>query len=106
MRPTFRFAVALAAVAPVLLGVLAAGAVVQEGAELAQIACAGERLQAELTLSQGGLSRTRPGLPVKLLYESFPYQRFGVRNGTLRWASPSSAMRTSQISSHRSRRPA
>ena len=31
----------------------------------------------------------RPGLGANLLYEAFPYQRYGVRHGTVRWASPS-----------------
>jgi membrane fusion protein len=70
------------------LEVKGAGAVVQEGATLAEIACAGERLQAELTLPQEALAQVRPGLRTNLLYDSFPYQRYGVRYGTLRWASP------------------
>ena len=70
------------------LEVKAAGAVVQEGATLAEIACAGEKLQAELTLPQEALAQVRPGLRTNLLYEAFPYQRYGVKHGTLRWASP------------------
>lgn len=68
-----------------------AGAFVQEGDTMAEVACTGERLQAELTVPQGGLSRIRPGQPVKLLYEAFPYQRFGIKNGIIRWASPAGA---------------
>jgi membrane fusion protein len=68
------------------------GAVVQEGEVLAELACAGERLQAELTVPQAALGRIQPGLGVKLLYEAFPYQRYGVRYGTVRWVSPSSVL--------------
>lgn len=70
------------------LEVRGVGAIVQEGASLAEIACAGERLQAAITLPQTGLSRIRPGLAVRLLYEAFPYQRYGVKNGVVRWVSP------------------
>lgn len=70
------------------LEVRGVGAVVQEGATLAEIACSGERLQAALTVPQTGLSRVRPGLTVRLLYEAFPYQRYGVRTGVIRWTSP------------------
>lgn len=68
------------------------GAVVAEGAPLAEIACTGERLQAALTLPQTGLSRVRPGLAVRLLYEPFPYQRYGVKNGVVRWVSPAGTL--------------
>ncbi|HVE65908.1 MAG TPA: HlyD family efflux transporter periplasmic adaptor subunit [Thermoanaerobaculia bacterium] len=64
------------------------GAVVREGDVLGEIACAGERLQAELTVPQSGLAKIRQGQPVKLLYDAFPYQRYGVRYGTVRWTSP------------------
>lgn len=70
------------------LAVQSAGAVVLEGDTLCTIACSGDRLQAELTVPQGGLARLRPGQQVKLLYEAFPYQRFGVKSAIVRWASP------------------
>ena len=54
------------------------GAVVREGDVLCELACSGERLQAELTIPQSGLALIRPGQPVKLLYDAFPYQRYGV----------------------------
>lgn len=66
-----------------------AGAVVKEGDVLAEVACSAETLQAELSLPQGGLARIRPGQKVRLLLDAFPYQRYGVRGGTVRWASPS-----------------
>lgn len=64
------------------------GTVVAEGATLAEIACVGERLQAELSLPQEALAQVRPGLRANFLYEAFPYQRYGVKYGTVRWASP------------------
>ncbi len=64
------------------------GAVVREGDVLCEVACSGERLQAELTVPQSGLALIRQGQPVKLLYSAFPYQRYGVRHGTVRWTSP------------------
>jgi hemolysin D len=70
------------------LGARAPGAVVQEGEVLAELACAGTALQAEVTLPPAGAGRVRPGLGVKLLYDAFPYQRHGVRRGTVRWVSP------------------
>ena len=66
------------------------GAVVREGDVLCELACSGEHLQAELTVPQSGLALIRLGQPVKLLYNAFPYQRYGVRYGTVRWTSPAS----------------
>jgi membrane fusion protein len=66
------------------------GAVVGEGAIVGEIACSGERLQAELAVPQTGLAQIRPGQPVKLLYDAFPYQRYGVQYGNVRWTSPAS----------------
>ncbi len=65
-----------------------AGTAVREGDMLAELACAGQELQAELTLPQDGIALVRPGQPVKLLYDAFPYQRYGVRRATIRWVSP------------------
>lgn len=70
------------------LHVRGAGAAVREGDLLAEVACQGESLQAELTIPQDGMALVRPGQPVKLLYDAFPYQRFGVRSATIRWVSP------------------
>jgi membrane fusion protein len=35
-----------------------------------------------------GAGQIKIGQRVKLLYDSFPYQRFGVRHATVRWVSP------------------
>lgn len=72
------------------LAVRGPGAVVGEGEVLADVACTGEQLHAELTVPQGGLAMVKPGLPVKLLYDAFPYQRYGVKEGAVVWASPAS----------------
>ena len=73
------------------LALRAPRAVVQEGDLIAEVACAGERLQAELTMPQSGVARVREGTPVRLLYDAFPYQQFGVRYGAVRWVSPATA---------------
>ena len=74
----------------VKLQVRSPAAVVHEGDLLAEVACADEQLEAELLLPERGLALVRPGQPVKLLYDAFPYERYGVHYGTLRWLSPSS----------------
>jgi len=73
------------------LQVKASGAIVSDGESLCELACAGERLQAELQIPQSGAGRVRTGLGVKLLYDSFPYQQFGVKFATLRWISPTAS---------------
>jgi hemolysin D len=72
----------------VRLGVLRPGAVVKEGDVLGELACAGGQLQAEITVAPSGVGQVKAGQPVKLLYDAFPYQRYGVRRGTVRWISP------------------
>jgi multidrug efflux pump subunit AcrA (membrane-fusion protein) len=73
------------------LHVRSAGAVVHQGDRLAEMLCDGVALQAELTLQERGVALVRPGQSVKLLYNAFPFERYGVRAGTLRWLSPSSS---------------
>ncbi len=68
------------------------GAVVHEGDQLADLVCAGERLEAELMLPERGLALVRQGQGVKLLYDAFPYERYGVQYATLRWLSPTSTV--------------
>ena len=65
-------------------------ALVKEGDLPSELGCPGGKLQAVLTVPQLGTARVRPGLGVKLLYDAFPYGRYGVRYGTLRWMSPAS----------------
>jgi membrane fusion protein len=74
----------------VKLHVRSPGAVVHEDDVLAEVVCQGERMQAELTLPERGMALVRTGQPVKLLYDAFPYERYGAQYGTLRWLSPAS----------------
>lgn len=71
------------------------GAVVQAGESLAEIACTDAPLQAEVRLPEDGLALLRPGQGVKLLYDAFPYQRFGVRHGVVRWVGAAGLQRDS-----------
>lgn len=72
------------------LHVQGAGAVVREGEVLCELAGAGERLLAELIVPESGVGRLELGQGVKLLYDAFPYQRYGVKGGSLRWIAPTS----------------
>lgn len=74
--------------APLRLNVRARGAVVQAGDALGEFACAGDTLRGEVTLPQSGVARVQPGQGVRLRYDAFPYQRYGVRFGTVRWVGP------------------
>ena len=64
------------------------GAVLHEGSEVAELACAGETLHAELKVPEVGVGKLKAGQGVKLKYDAFPYQRYGVRHGRLNWLSP------------------
>jgi multidrug efflux pump subunit AcrA (membrane-fusion protein) len=64
------------------------GTFVRTGDVLCELAGPCERLQADLQIPQMGAGRVAAQQGVKLLYDAFPYQRFGVRNGTVRWVSP------------------
>ncbi len=66
------------------------GAFVEPGEALAEIACGGDPLLAELLLPQNAVGRVQAEQGVKLLYDAFPYQRFGVRHAWVRWVSPAS----------------
>ena len=70
------------------LAVKAPGAVVQDGDVLAEMACGSEALQAEVTVPPTGAGQIKPGQLVRLLYDAFPYQRYGIRYATVRWVSP------------------
>src|SRR5207302_2132791 len=72
----------------VRLLVKAPAAVVQEGEQMADVSCSEQRLEAELKLGQAAVGRVRQGQTVKLLYEAYPYQRYGVHFGRVRWVSP------------------
>lgn len=71
------------------LHVNAPGAVVREAEAVSEIACEGTQLLAEVLVPEAGVPLIRPGQVVKLRYDAFPYQRHGVRFGTVRWVGPS-----------------
>ena len=72
----------------VRLTVRSPGAIVREGDVLSEIACADDHLQAELFVPQGGMARLRVGQGVKLLFDAFPYERYGIGHSVIRWISP------------------
>ena len=67
------------------------GAVLHEGEVVAEFTCAGETLLAELKVPETGLGKLDIGQGVKLKYDAFPYQRYGVRYGRVAWLSPASS---------------
>ncbi|HEX4667886.1 MAG TPA: HlyD family efflux transporter periplasmic adaptor subunit [Chthoniobacterales bacterium] len=66
-----------------------AGSVVQNGEELCQLARVDAKPRAQLTLSEAGLPQLKSGQRVRLFFDAFPYQRYGVVNAKLDWVSPS-----------------
>jgi HlyD family secretion protein len=74
-----------------------AGAVVEPGQMVAQIAPKGAGLvfKAQMPISASGFLHT--GMPVKLKFDAYPFQDYGVVPGHLRWISPDSkAIQTAQ----------
>ncbi|HEY9610255.1 HlyD family efflux transporter periplasmic adaptor subunit [Allocoleopsis sp.] len=67
-----------------------AGAVVEPGQMLAQIAPKGVELifKAQVPISQSGF--LHKGMPVKLKFDAYPFQDYGVVPGHLHWISPDS----------------
>ncbi len=57
------------------------GAAVAAGETLAVLSPPGSRLQAELWAPSRSIGFLQPGDPVKLMYEAFPYQKFGMAQG-------------------------
>ncbi|MBP6823533.1 MAG: HlyD family efflux transporter periplasmic adaptor subunit [Acidobacteria bacterium] len=64
------------------------GAMVGEGETVAELACGGNQLVAELTVPESGVGKLKLDQGVKLKYDAFPYQRFGAKHGRLVWLSP------------------
>lgn len=64
------------------------GAVIAAGETVAELSCGGNRLVAELTVPESGVSKLRLDQGVKLKYDAFPYQRYGAMHGRLIWLSP------------------
>lgn len=67
-----------------------AGAVVQPGQMIAQIAQRGTSLvlRAQMAPKESGF--LREGMPVKLKFDAYPFQDYGVVKGRLNWVSPDS----------------
>lgn len=57
------------------------GGVFASGAELGTIIPAGSPLEVELIAPSKAVGFIRPGAPVKLMYDAFPYQSFGMASG-------------------------
>lgn len=68
------------------------GAVIGEGETVAELACGGEQLVAELTVPEAGVGKLKLDQGVKLKYDAFPYQRYGVKGGKLAWLSPAKSL--------------
>jgi membrane fusion protein len=65
------------------------GSVVQNGQELCQLAVAQGTKRVRLTITEAGLPKLAPRQQVRLFFDSFPYQRYGVVDAQLDWISPS-----------------
>ncbi len=70
-----------------------AGGVVAPGEQLCQLSPVTPRLQARLDVPETGLARLEAHQRVRLLFDAFPYQRFGVVNGSIDWISPAAVAR-------------
>ena len=70
------------------LAIHGAGAVVQEGDVVANIAPEGARLVAEVRIPNEHIAKVKPGLPAKILVDAFPYQQYGVFDGVVASVSP------------------
>jgi HlyD family secretion protein len=69
-----------------------AGAVLQPGQTVAQVAPKGVPIifRAEIPSTESGFLRI--GMPVKLKFDAYPFQEYGVLEGNLSWISPDSKM--------------
>ncbi len=71
-----------------------AGSVVAPGEELCQLSPVSGRLEARLELPESGLSQLQPKQTVRLFFDAFPYQRYGVLTGAIDWISPAAVSRS------------
>ncbi len=69
-----------------------AGSVVQNGQELCQLSATDAQPRARLTLNEAGLSKLTDGQAVRLFFDAFPYQRYGVVSAKLDWISPAAVL--------------
>jgi multidrug resistance efflux pump len=65
-----------------------AGAVVQAGQELCQLARIDATPRARLYVKEQGLPRLSLKQDARLFFDAFPYQRYGTVKGALEWVSP------------------
>lgn len=74
-----------------------AGTVMQQGQAITQIAPQGSPLvfRAQMPSSQSGFLRV--GQPVKLKFDAYPFQDYGVVQGHLRWISPDSKIEETSL---------
>jgi hemolysin D len=68
------------------------GAVVQPGEQLATIAPKDAPLVLRARLSSRESGFVKVGLPVKIKFDAYPFQDYGVIPGTVRWISPTSKL--------------
>lgn len=68
-----------------------AGTVVQPGTVLLTLVPREETLRAEVWVSNEDIGFVRPGLPVKLKFAAFPFQKYGMVDGTVEYVSADSA---------------
>lgn len=66
------------------------GATLQPGEELLSIAPEGEELIVEAKVLNRDIGFVKPGMPVKVKLETFPYQEFGILSGTVERVSANS----------------
>jgi HlyD family secretion protein len=66
-----------------------AGTVVQNGQELCQLAPSNSKPRARLVVKESGVPRLAVGQRARFFFDAFPYQRYGVVDGTVDWISPS-----------------
>jgi len=64
------------------------GGVVQNGAELCQLARADGEPRVRLLLQEAGVPKLAPGQKLRLFFDAFPYQRYCTITGKLEWISP------------------
>jgi HlyD family secretion protein len=73
-----------------------AGAVLQPGTMVAQIAPQGSSLilRAQMASQESGF--LHPGMPVKIKFDAYPFQDYGVIEGQLSWISPDSKIQDTE----------
>jgi hemolysin D len=75
------------------------GAVVQPGQTIAQVAPENVPLVLRARMSSNQSGFLKVGLPVKLKFDAYPFQDYGIVPGHLTWISPDSRVRASSSSS-------